>query len=79
MDEETLDLEVYESKDIDIVSGKGIEEVDIELELKETTIENLKRIQKIYLYEADLYLSLNEVLDKLLDFYLKFVPYKSHK
>jgi hypothetical protein len=74
MNDELSDLEGYQAC-LEPTSTNNLNE-NKTIKLKEKSVDDLKKIQKIYLYECDRYLSLDEVLDKILVFYNRFVPYK---
>jgi hypothetical protein len=47
-----------------------------DLNLSKQNIVDLKTIQRVYMMYEDEFLSLDEVLSRVLEFYRKFVPYR---
>jgi hypothetical protein len=47
-----------------------------DLNLSKENIVDLKTIQRVYMMYEDEFLSLDEVLSRVLEFYRKFVPYR---
>ena len=59
------------------ISLDSLNEEEIRLlKTMEQNIQDLKRIQFIYLMEEDKNLTLDQVLARVLSFYRKYVPYK---
>jgi hypothetical protein len=52
------------------------EEEASEFNLSKENIADLKAIQHVYMMYEDEFLSLDEVLSRVLEFYRKFVPYR---
>jgi hypothetical protein len=48
-----------------------------DMNLRQKNLRDLKTLQKIYFMYEDEVLSIDEVLERVLEFYGKFVPYKS--
>ena len=74
---ETLENKFINEIDVQSISLDSLNEEEFRLlKTMEQNIQDLKRIQFIYLMEEDKNLSLDEVLARILSFYRKHVPYK---
>jgi hypothetical protein len=63
--------------DIRSISVDSLNEEELRLlKTMEQNVQDLKRIQFVYLMEEDNHLTLDEVLARVLSFYRKFIPYK---
>jgi hypothetical protein len=61
----------------ELLTSLEINEHDLrDLNLSIENIEDLKIIQRMYVMYEDEFLSLDEVLSRVLEFYRKFVPYR---
>lgn len=83
---ENLGVFLLENLDYDML----IEEIEIpchikerlkephrrDLSLRRQNVEDLKTIQRVISVEEEQHLTLDEVLDRVLSFYRRFVPYK---
>jgi len=76
-------MEFFENKlvsemDIPSIPLDSLSEEEFSLlKTMEQNIQDLKRIQFVYLMEEDKNLTIDEVLARVLSFYRKHVPYKS--
>ena len=58
-------------------AGLELNEDDVrDLNLSKENIVDLKIIQRVFMMYEDEFLSLDEVLSRVLEFYRKFVPYR---
>ena len=74
---ETLENKFIGEMDIQSISLDSLNEEEFRLlKTMEQNIQDLKRIQFIYLMEEDKNLTLDEVLARVLSFYRKHIPYK---
>ncbi len=61
----------------ELSEGLELNEDDVrDLNLSKENIVDLKIIQRVFMMYEDEFLSLDEVLSRLLEFYRKFVPYR---
>ena len=75
---ETLENKFINEIDVQSISLDSLNEEEFRLlKTMEQNIQDLKRIQFIYLMEEDKNLTIDEVLARVLSFYRKHVPYKS--
>jgi len=74
---ETFENKFISEMDLQSISLDSLNEEEIGLlKTMEQNIQDLKRIQYIYLMEEDKNLTLDEVLARVLIFYRKYIPYK---
>jgi hypothetical protein len=58
-------------------AGLELKEDDVrDLKLSKENMVDLKTIQRVFMMYEDEFLSLDEVLSRVLEFYRKFVPYR---
>ena len=61
----------------ELPAGLELNEDDVrDLNLSKENIVDLKTIQRVFMMYEDEFLSLDEVLSRVLEFYRKFVPYR---
>ena len=74
---ETFEYKLVSEVDLPSISVSSLSEEESRLlKTMEQNIQDLKRIQFVYLMEEDKNLTLAEVLARILSFYRKYIPYK---
>ena len=62
--------------EFELQTNVALEEDIRDLNLSQENIRDLKTIQRMYRIYEDEFLSVDEVLSRVLEFYRKFVPYR---